>query len=104
MCFPDMCDSPIFLKNGPFAESDVYCLEQFHAHWGASSLQGSEHLVDGRAYAGELHMVFWNIRYNNFKEAMKNKGGLAVLGVFLEEGETRENELHEVVQGYQIDA
>jgi carbonic anhydrase len=100
----DKCDDPIFLKNGPFAEKDVYCLEQFHAHWGGSSLQGSEHLVDGHAYAAELHMVFWNIRYDNFKEASKKKGGLAVLAVFLEEGETRDNELHEVVQGYQIES
>ena len=99
-----MSDDAIFLKNGPFPETDVYCLEQFHAHWGGSSLQGSEHLVDGRAYAAELHMVFWNIRFDNFKEAMKKKGGLAVLAVFLEEGETRENELDEVLQSYQIEA
>ena len=101
--FTGISDGTIFAKNGPFPENDVYFLEQFHAHWGRSSLQGSEHLVDGHAYSGELHMVFWNTRYGNFKEAMNKKGGLAVLAVFLEEGETKQNELHEVIKGYQIE-
>lgn len=34
-----------------------YALQQFHFHWGRNDGQGSEHLVDGRAYAGELHFV-----------------------------------------------
>ena len=46
-------------------------------------------------------MVFWNTQYKSFKEAMKQPDGLAVLAVFLEEGETRKNELHEVKLGYQ---
>ena len=83
--------------NGPLPQGQLYSLEQFHAHWGGSSSVGSEHLVDGKSYAAELHLVFWNTRYNNFKEAMKQPGGLTVLGVFLEEGETTTNELHEVV-------
>ena len=34
-----------------------YKVCQFHIHWGASSNVGSEHLIDSRAYAGELHIV-----------------------------------------------
>ena len=79
----------------------VYVLEQFHAHWGGTSFVGSEHLVDGKSYAAELHMVFWNKTFGSFNEAMKQPGGLAVLAVFLEEGETGENELDKVIQGCQ---
>ena len=46
-------------------------------------------------------MVFWNTKYKSFKEATKQPDGLAVLAVFLEEGETRKNELHLVCEGYQ---
>ena len=58
--------------------------------------------MDGTAYAAELHLVFWNSIHNSFKEALSQPKGLAVLAVFLEEGETGKNELHEVEQSYQI--
>lgn len=62
----------------------VYKLEQFHCHWGCTSDRGSEHTVDGRAYAGELHLVHWNCsKYSSFGEAAGYPDGLAVLGVFL---------------------
>ena len=46
-------------KEGPLIVKDVqhYKVCQFHIHWGANSSEGSEHLVNGHAYAGELHIV-----------------------------------------------
>ena len=35
----------------------TYELLQFHFHWGANNAQGSEHMVDGFQYSGELHFV-----------------------------------------------
>ena len=35
----------------------LYNLEQFHFHWGPDPRVGSEHLVDGVQYSGELHFV-----------------------------------------------
>ena len=58
--------------------------------------------MDGTSYAAELHLVFWNSIHNSFKEALSQPKGLVVLAVFLEEGETGKNELHEVEQSYQI--
>ena len=92
----------VLLTNGPLPPGRTYVLEQFHAHWGGCSARGSEHLVDGTAYAAELHLVFWNSIHSSFKEALSQPKGLAVLAVFLEEGETGKNELHEVEQSYQI--
>ena len=86
----------VFLRNGPLKSKHIYALEQFHAHWGSNEYKGSEHIVDGKSYAAELHMVFWNTKYKSFNEAMKRPDGLTVLAVFLEEGVTRKNELHQV--------
>jgi hypothetical protein len=40
------------LRGGPL--EDEYELLQFHAHWGADNEHGSEHTVDGRAFAAEV--------------------------------------------------
>ena len=85
------------IKGGPLPGDKWYALEQFHCHWGSSDMIGSEHTVNGKPFAAELHMVYWNAaKYDNFKQAMKCPDGLAVLAVFLEEGQTRTNELHKV--------
>jgi hypothetical protein len=40
--------------------SDTYRLEQFHAHWGMSHQDGSEHTVDGKEFAGEVRArIHW---------------------------------------------
>jgi hypothetical protein len=40
------------LSGGPL--TGEYELLQFHAHWGADNDHGSEHPVDGRAFAAEV--------------------------------------------------
>ncbi|KAK2724118.1 hypothetical protein QYM36_002454, partial [Artemia franciscana] len=46
------------------------------------------HLTD---YAAELHLVHWNRKYRNLDEALGNKDGLTVLGIFIEATE-KDNE------------
>ncbi|XP_063781112.1 carbonic anhydrase 1-like isoform X2 [Pseudophryne corroboree] len=73
------------VKAGPLKSS--YRLNQFHFHWGPSNDFGSEHTVDGKGYASELHLVHWNSeKYSSFAEASKNLDGCAVLTVFLKVG------------------
>lgn len=58
---------------------------QFHFHWGRDSMQGSEHLSDGRSYPMELHVVNYNEKYGNLTNAVSmDRDGLAVLGFFFE--------------------
>ncbi|KAJ6652436.1 hypothetical protein lerEdw1_011554 [Lerista edwardsae] len=68
----------------------LYRAVQLHLHWGSRGHRaGSEHLVDGRAFPAELHVVHFNAdKYPNVSEALQRADGLAVLGVFLEVGET----------------
>ncbi|KAJ8879823.1 hypothetical protein PR048_020431 [Dryococelus australis] len=83
------------LSGGPLTEK--HTLEQFHCHWGCDDNQGSEHTVDGKAYAGELHFVHWNsLKYNTFADAAGQPDGLAVLGVLLKVGRSHE-ELQKIV-------
>ncbi|TRY77940.1 hypothetical protein TCAL_10905 [Tigriopus californicus] len=74
------------LKGGPLEQE--HALWQFHAHWGDDGTKGSEHTLDGRRFASELHLVHWNKeKYGTPEEAAAQPDGLAVLGIFLKETE-----------------
>ncbi|XP_063749946.1 LOW QUALITY PROTEIN: carbonic anhydrase 4-like [Eleginops maclovinus] len=66
--------------------SDTYDSLQFHLHWGnGSSVPGSEHTVNGKRYAMELHIVHSKATYGgNTTLAVKDSTGLAALGFFIE--------------------
>ncbi|CAF3893570.1 unnamed protein product [Rotaria sordida] len=67
-------------------ESEDYKVEQVHFHWGHSHdiNNGSEHLLEGRPYPLEMHVVAYSDLYSNIRDAMVNTRGLAVVGVFFE--------------------
>ncbi|XP_067887762.1 carbonic anhydrase 13-like [Heterodontus francisci] len=80
--YDDSSDRAV-LTGGPLCGK--YRLHQFHFHWGACDSRGSEHVVDGKTFAAELHLVHWNAeKYGDFNEASKAPDGLAVIGVFLQ--------------------
>lgn len=81
--FDDSADKSV-LSGGPV--TGKYRLVQFHFHWGSSGTEGSEHILDGKKYAAELHLVHWNTKYESFKVAVTKDDGLAVVGIFLEMG------------------
>lgn len=68
-------------------------LDQFHCHWGRNALGGgSEHTVDNRAYAAELHFVHYNMdKYHTLSKAARHPDGLVVLSVFLDASEEHHN-------------
>ncbi|KAM4704601.1 carbonic anhydrase 1-like [Rhinophrynus dorsalis] len=73
------------ITGGPL--KSCYRLNQFHFHWGPTNESGSEHTVDGKRFAAELHLVHWNSdKYASFAEASKNPDGCAIVTVFLQVG------------------
>uniref|UniRef100_A0A3Q3RUZ0 Carbonic anhydrase n=1 Tax=Mastacembelus armatus TaxID=205130 RepID=A0A3Q3RUZ0_9TELE len=66
-----------------------YTAAQLHLHWGSSSRPtGSEHLVNNKQYAAEVHVVHYNSdKYPSMATAVDKSDGLAVLGVLIEVGE-----------------
>ena len=75
-----------------------YELWQFHAHWGKEDGHGSEHTVDGKNYAAELHLVHWNKKYGTPDIAVDKPDGLSVLGMLIKVGEKPHQEFDKVVQ------
>ncbi|XP_037500301.1 carbonic anhydrase 1 [Rhipicephalus sanguineus] len=73
------------LHGGPLQHD--YQMEMMHGHWGKTHDSGSEHAVDGKRYAGELHLVHFNAdKYKSFVDAAASEEGLVVVAVFLKEG------------------
>ncbi|CAJ0610321.1 unnamed protein product [Cylicocyclus nassatus] len=60
-------------------------LLQVHGHWGETADSGSEHSVNNKRFAGEVHFVFWNTNYD-LENYANHPDGMAVLAVFLKEG------------------
>ncbi|XP_068234635.1 uncharacterized protein [Palaemon carinicauda] len=76
-----------------------YTFAQFHFHWGKDDTNGSEHLVDGKSYPLELHLVHFKTSYGNIGEAIKHGDGLAVLGIFFEVSESDNAKLSSIISG-----
>ena len=58
-----------------------YIFSQLHWHWGGDSSRGSEHRFGHKQYPAELHLVSYNSKYGSFSQALKQRDGLAVMGV-----------------------
>lgn len=84
-------DNESRVRGGPV--KNEYSFLQFHMHWGDSTEAGSEHLLNGKPYAAEMHFVNWN--HELFKtpahasQCTKNTG-LLVLAVFIKVGDENE--------------
>jgi len=64
--------APLQLTGGGL--DGVYDFVNFHLHWGDNDAAGSEHLLNGQSYSGEIHLVHQNTVTNQ----------IAVLGMFLQ--------------------
>ncbi|XP_078543204.1 carbonic anhydrase 3-like [Lissotriton helveticus] len=84
--FDDSNDKSV-IKGGPL--NGVYRLRQCQFHWGSCDVQGSEHVVDGMRYSGEIHLIHWNNKYSSFKEALKNPDGVAIVAIFMKIGKAK---------------
>ena len=62
----------------------TYIFQQLHFHWGSDDSRGSEHRIDNRKFAAELHMVHYNSKYANYPAATAQPDGLAVLAIPIE--------------------
>lgn len=77
------------LANVPGYNGDTFHLIQCHMHWAGADetpVKGSEHTVDGVAYAMELHCVHRNSKYPDTNDALAQADGLAVYGTFFSVG------------------
>ena len=64
---------------------DVYIFDHLHFHWGNTSANGAEHLLNNWRGAGEIHSVHRNSKYTDISEAIKYTDGLAAFAYILTE-------------------
>ncbi|XP_037943604.1 carbonic anhydrase 2-like [Teleopsis dalmanni] len=61
--------------------SSIYEAQAAHFHWGSSQQKGSEHMLNGKRYDLEMHIVHKNSKYKDLKEAREYEDGIAVVAV-----------------------
>ncbi|KAG7221961.1 hypothetical protein INR49_028243, partial [Caranx melampygus] len=70
------------ISGGPLGYS--YRLEEVRLHFGSEDSQGSEHLLNGQGFPGEVQLIHYNQDlYANFSEAAKSPHGIAVVSIFI---------------------
>ncbi|XP_072171213.1 carbonic anhydrase-related protein 10-like [Diadema setosum] len=90
--FPDPLMNGTYISRGPL--SYRYRLTEIRLHFGEQDSVGSEHTVGGRAFPGELQLIFYNENfYESFEEAKTSPNGLAIVGLFIKEGNMTGREL-----------
>ncbi|XP_036612597.1 carbonic anhydrase 4 [Trichosurus vulpecula] len=64
---------------------DTYKAVAFHMHWSDFVDEGSEHTVDGKSYAMELHIVHIKEKFQSLSEALSGSDNdeIAVLGFLI---------------------
>ncbi|XP_071951871.1 carbonic anhydrase-related protein 10-like [Antedon mediterranea] len=70
-----------------------YTLTTIRLHFGNTSQRGSEHLVNGKAFPGEVQLMFFNNLYEDYNTARSKPNGLAVISIFTQLGNTTNTEL-----------
>uniref|UniRef100_A0A670YGI0 Carbonic anhydrase n=1 Tax=Pseudonaja textilis TaxID=8673 RepID=A0A670YGI0_PSETE len=99
IAFDDTFDRSV-LRGGPL--SGIYRLRQLQIHWGSTSDKGSEHVVDAKRHAGEIHLVHWNSSYSNYADALRKTDGVAIIAILMQVGKNPKPEMKRIIE--EIDA
>ncbi|XP_065219703.1 uncharacterized protein LOC135845167 [Planococcus citri] len=91
-------DGP-YLTGGPLLDGR-YLFQQMHFHWAENNSCGSEHLISGKCFSIEAHLVYYHEIYGSFQEAINHADGLAVAAFFgkLTLGDSDNPELKKLVE------
>ncbi|KAL2101295.1 hypothetical protein ACEWY4_003056 [Coilia grayii] len=84
------------ISGGPLSYS--YRLEEIRLHFGSEDNQGSEHLLNGQPFPGEVQLIHYNHDlYLNYSEAAKSPNGIAVVSMFLKIADTSNSFLNRML-------
>ncbi|XP_070605311.1 carbonic anhydrase 3-like [Erythrolamprus reginae] len=95
VAFDDTFDRSV-LRGGPLP--GIYRLRQLHIHWGSSSDKGSEHVVDLKRHAGEIHLVHWNSFYSNYNDALRKTDGVAIIAILIQVEKNPKPEMKRIIE------
>nr|XP_020464533.1 carbonic anhydrase-related protein 10 isoform X1 [Monopterus albus] len=84
------------ISGGPMTYS--HRLEEIRLHFGSEDSQGSEHLLNGQAFSGEVQLIHYNHElYTNYTEAAKSPNGLVIVSIFMKIAETSNSFLNRML-------
>uniref|UniRef100_A0A673LB46 Carbonic anhydrase Xa n=1 Tax=Sinocyclocheilus rhinocerous TaxID=307959 RepID=A0A673LB46_9TELE len=84
------------ISGGPMTYS--HRLEEIRLHFGSEDGQGSEHLLNGQAFSGEVQLIHYNHElYTNYTEAAKSPNGLVIVSIFMKISETSNSFLNRML-------
>ncbi|XP_028989740.1 carbonic anhydrase-related protein 10a isoform X1 [Betta splendens] len=84
------------ISGGPMTYS--HRLEEIRLHFGSEDGQGSEHLLNGQAFSGEVQLIHYNHElYTNYTEAVKSPNGLVIVSIFMKIAETSNSFLNRML-------
>eukprot|EP00092_Neocalanus_flemingeri_P003574 GFUD01003833.1.p1 GENE.GFUD01003833.1~~GFUD01003833.1.p1 ORF type:complete len:367 (-),score=77.33 GFUD01003833.1:162-1262(-) len=86
---------PASISGGNLAGEFVLSHGMFH--WGSTDTEGSEHLVRGRSFPLEIHLVHYNSKYQSYRDSVGKPDGLAVFAVLHELADTDNNKLSPII-------
>ncbi|XP_077967033.1 uncharacterized protein LOC120343427 [Styela clava] len=91
-----------FILSGGGMGENKYRALQLHIHWATpGSTDGSEHTVNGGHYPAEMHIVHIKEPYTSVGQVKDMSDGLAVLGVFLKVGNSKNVHFEKLLQAAQ---
>ncbi|XP_077481275.1 carbonic anhydrase-related protein 10-like isoform X3 [Stigmatopora argus] len=84
------------ISGGPMMYS--HRLEEIRLHFGSEDNQGSEHLLNGQAFSGEVQLIHYNHElYTNYTEAARSPNGLVIVAIFMKISESSNNFLNRLL-------
>nr|XP_057917587.1 carbonic anhydrase-related protein 10a [Doryrhamphus excisus]XP_057917588.1 carbonic anhydrase-related protein 10a [Doryrhamphus excisus]XP_057917590.1 carbonic anhydrase-related protein 10a [Doryrhamphus excisus] len=84
------------ISGGPMMYS--HRLEEIRLHFGSEDNLGSEHLLNGQAFSGEVQLIHYNHElYTNYTEAAKSPNGLVIVSIFMKIAETSNSFLNRLL-------
>jgi len=91
--------SAVNITGGPLVYK--YRFDELYVHFGAQDSTGSEHLINGRVFPGEIQLYAYNSDlYRNMADAQHGSNGIVGISVLLQMGDRGNDEFRLLSSGF----
>ncbi|XP_051161376.1 carbonic anhydrase 2-like [Leptopilina boulardi] len=90
-------DNSIPNLSGGLRGRSEYLFDSLHFHWSRTDDSGTEHSIDRRRFALEMHIVHYNKKYGSILNAVNRFDGLTVIGLIFQINDADDSTLSPIV-------
>merc|ERR1711997_105427 len=90
------------LQSQLYPSNPKYYLDSLHLSWGAENCRGSQHTIDGKAFPGEIEMVYRNKLDDTIDQAKTMYNGLLVISIFLQVGTENNTDIEYIFEAADV--